>query len=91
MIAVDGGVTQIGVTDIVVINKGRREGLEAGHVLAIYQAGELVFDQVAKENVRLPDVRAGLALVFESFEKASYALVLKSNLPLNVMDKVKNP
>ena len=91
MIAVDGGVTQIGTTDIVVLNKGLRDGLEVGHVLAIYQTGELVFDKVAQENVRLPDVRAGLAMVFESFDKASYALVLKSNRPLKVLDKVKNP
>ena len=91
MIAVDGGVTQIGTTDIVVLNKGLRDGLDVGHVLAIYQTGELVFEKVAQENVRLPDVRAGLAMVFESFEKASYALVLKSNRPLKVLDKVKNP
>lgn len=91
MIAVDGGVTQIGSTDIVVINKGKRDGLEVGHVLALYQTGELVFDQVAQENVLLPDSRAGLAMVFESFEKASYAIVLKSNRVLKVMDKVKNP
>ncbi|RLQ22090.1 LysM peptidoglycan-binding domain-containing protein [Seongchinamella sediminis] len=91
MIAVDGGVTQIGTTDIVVLNKGLRDGLEVGHVLAIYQTGELVFDKVAEENVRLPDVRAGLAMVFEVFDKASYALVLKSNRPLKVLDKVKNP
>ena len=91
MIAVDGGVTQIGTTDIVVLNKGLRDGLEVGHVLAVYQTGELVFDKVAQENVRLPDVRAGLAMVFESFDKASYALVLKSNRPLKVLDKVKNP
>ena len=82
MIAVDGGVSQIGTTDIVVINKGAREGLEVGNVLAIYQAGQLVFDQVA---------RAGLAMIFEVEEKASYALVLKANRPLKVMDKVKNP
>ena len=91
MIAVDGGVTQIGTTDIVVLNKGARDGLEIGHVLAIYQAGELVFDKVAEENVRLPDARAGLAMVFEVYEKASYALVLKSNRVLKVGDKVKNP
>ena len=91
MIAVDGGVTQIGTTDIVVINKGAREGLEIGNVLAIYQAGALVFDEVARNNVRLPDTRAGLAMVFEVNEKASYALVLKANRPLKVMDKVKNP
>jgi len=91
MIAIDGGVTQIGTWDIVVLNKGDREGLEVGHVLAIYQTGEVVFDEVAQTNVNLPDVRAGLAMVFEVADKASYALVLKSNRPLKVMDKVKNP
>ena len=91
MIAVDGGLTQIGEMSIVVVNKGRREGLEIGHVVAVYQAGDLVFDKVAEENVRLPDTRAGLAMIFESFEKASYAVILKASRPLKVMDKIKNP
>ncbi|MEM1403922.1 MAG: LysM peptidoglycan-binding domain-containing protein [Pseudomonadota bacterium] len=91
MIAVDGGVSQIGTTDIVVINKGAREGMEVGNVLAIYQTGAVVFDEVARNNVQLPDERAGLAMIFEVAEKASYALVLKANRPLKVMDKVKNP
>ena len=91
MIAVDGGLTQIGDMSIVVVNRGRRDGLQIGDVLAVYQAGGLVFDKVAEENVRLPDTRAGLAMVFESFEKASYAVILKASRPLKVMDKVKNP
>jgi len=91
MIAVPGGVTQIGTNDIVVLNKGSRDGLEVGQVLAVYQVGELVFDTVAQENVLLPDVRAGLAMVFEVFDKASYAIILKSDKPLKVGDKVKNP
>ena len=91
MIAVDGGVSQIGTTDIVVLNKGARDGLERGHVLAIYQAGGMAFDEIARNNVRLPDTRAGLAMVFEVAEKASYALVLKASRVLKVMDKVKNP
>jgi len=91
MIAVDGGVTQIGSSDIVVINKGARDGLEVGNILAVYQAGEVVFDKLAEQNVQLPDSRAGLAMVFEVYDKASYALVLKSSRPLKVMDKVKNP
>ncbi|WP_052094574.1 LysM peptidoglycan-binding domain-containing protein [Pseudohaliea rubra] len=91
MIAVDGGVSQIGTTDIVVLNKGARDGLERGHVLAIYKAGAMQFDEIARDNVRLPDVRAGLAMVFEVSEKASYALVLKASRVLKVMDKVKNP
>ncbi|MAT94257.1 MAG: peptidoglycan-binding protein [Halioglobus sp.] len=91
MIAVDGGLSQIGEMSIVVINKGKRDGLQIGHVLAVYQSGPLVFDKVSETNVKLPDTRAGLAMVFEAFEKASYALVLKASRPLKVMDKVKNP
>lgn len=91
MIAVDGGVSQIGTLDIVVLNRGARDGLDIGHVLAIYQTGGLVFDEVARENVQLPDTRAGLCMVFEVAERASYAIVLKANRPLKVMDKVKNP
>jgi len=91
MIAVDGGLTQIGEMSIVVLNKGKRDGLRIGHVLAVYQTGELVFDQVAQDNVKLPDVRAGLAMVFESFEKASYAIILKASRPLKVMDQMKRP
>ena len=91
MVAVDGGLSQIGSMDIVVLNKGKRDGLEIGHVLAVYQAGELVFDKVTESNVQLPDKRAGLAMVFEAFEKASYAIVLKSSRSLKILDKVKNP
>lgn len=91
MIAVDGGVSQIGSGNIVVLNKGARDGIEIGYVLATYQTGELVFDSVANENVRLPDVRAGLLLVFEVAERVSYGLILKANRPLKVMDKVRRP
>ena len=55
------------------------------------QSGELVYDELAGENVKLPDSRAGLTMVFEVFEKASYAIVLKANRPLKILDKVKNP
>jgi hypothetical protein len=91
MIAVDGGVSQIGTTDIVVLNKGARDGLEIGHVLAIYQTGEVVYDRIAGGNVQLPDERAGLLMVFDAYEKVSYGIVLKANRPLKIMDKVKNP
>lgn len=91
MIAVDGGVTQIGTLDVVAINRGEREGMAPGIVLAIYQAGELVRDPITSKNVRIPDARAGLLMVFRTFEKMSYGIVLKSNRPLQVMDKVSNP
>ena len=91
MLAVEGGVTQIGTLDIVAINRGARDGMEEGYVLAIYQTGEVVRDEITNEKVQIPDVRAGLLMVFRTFEKMSYGIVLKSNRPLAVYDKVTEP
>jgi|TARA_R110002072_G_scaffold199743_2_gene357426 hypothetical protein len=91
MIAVEGGLTQIGDMSVVVINKGKRDGMEIGNVLAVYQAGDYVFDKIAQSNVFLPDTRVGLAMVYESFEKISYAIILKTSRVLQVGDLVKNP
>ena len=91
IIAVEGGVSQIGQMDVVVLNKGAREELQEGHVLAIYKTGELVRDQVANEVVRVPDRRAGLLMIFRTFDRVSYALVLKAQSPLAVGDKIRNP
>lgn len=91
IVAVEGGVTQVGTMDIVVLNKGERDGLEIGNVMAIYKTGEVVRDEVTSDLVQLPDQRAGLLMVFRTFNKMSYGLVLNANSPLAVMDKVHNP
>jgi len=91
MVAVDGGVTQIGYMDIVTINRGGRDALAVGDVLAIYQTGERVVDPLLGDTVQLPDVRAGVVMLFSIYEKASYGLVLSASRPLSVGDKVKNP
>ncbi|MDX1799853.1 MAG: LysM peptidoglycan-binding domain-containing protein [Marinobacter sp.] len=91
MIAVEGGVTQIGQYDVVVINRGTREGLKVGNVLAVYRSGNMARDPYTKEMVELPSERAGLLMVFQTYEKLSYGLVLKSGRPLSIGDRVKNP
>lgn len=91
IIAVEGGVTQVGHMNVVVLNRGSREGLAPGHVMAIYQKGELVRDDIANEVIRVPDVRSGILMVFRSFEKVSYALVLKAERALRIGDRVQNP
>ena len=91
MLAVSGGGTQIGTMDVVAINRGTREGMQEGYVLAIYQTGEIVRDGIRNEKVQIPDMRAGLLMVFRTFEKMSYGIVLKSNRPLAVNDKVTEP
>ncbi|MEZ5558559.1 MAG: LysM peptidoglycan-binding domain-containing protein [Pseudomonadales bacterium] len=91
IISVFGGVTQVGAYDVVVLNRGEREGMEVGNVLAIYKRGALARDRIAKETIRLPSERAGLLMVFRTFEKLSYGLVLATERPLAVGDEVRNP
>ncbi|RJG12703.1 LysM peptidoglycan-binding domain-containing protein [Pseudomonas cavernicola] len=85
------GVTQIGQFDVVTLNKGRRDGLTEGNVLAVYKTGETVRDRITGELVKIPDERAGLLMVFRTYDKLSYGLVLGATRQLAVMDKVQNP
>ena len=91
MISVDGGVSQIGQFDVVAINRGEREGLKPGNVMAVLKSGNLVRDPVTNETIELPSERAGLMMVFQTYEKMSYGLILQATRPLSVGDKVTNP
>jgi len=91
IISVFDGVSQVGQYQVVVLNRGEREGLEVGHALSVYQAGDVVRDIVSidpKDSVTLPDEYAGITLVFKTFEKVSYAIVMKANRAIHVGDKV---
>lgn len=94
IIAVIDGVSQIGQFQTVVLNKGDQDGLETGHVLAVYQHGKTVRDAFGKnrgEKVTLPDLRAGIVLVYRTFDRVSYALVMESDRDMAVYDAVRNP
>lgn len=91
MISVDGGVSQIGQYDVVAINRGEREGLKSGNVLAVMKSGNLVRDPVTGETIELPSERAGLLMVFQTNEKMSYGLILQATRALSVGDRVTNP
>lgn len=90
IISIYGGVSQAGQNTIVTINKGRRDGVENGHVLALYHKGEVIEDSDGKP-LALPDVRYGLLFVFRTFDKVSYALVMQTHLPAELMDIAKTP
>lgn len=91
MISVESGVGNIGQYNVVVVNRGSREGVKEGNVLAIYKAGGLVRDPYTKEKIELPAERAGLMMIFRVFDKISYGLILKATRPLKVMDEVRTP
>ena len=91
IIAVENGVKNVGAMDIIAINRGERDGLMVGDVLAISQTGEVVRDKVKNELVQLPDVRSGMMIVFRTFEKMAFGLVVVADRPLSVGDKIRNP
>ena len=87
IIDIPKGVTQIGVLDAVTLNKGRRDGLVEGQLLTVIKAGATVRDALSGMPTPLPDERAGTLLVFRTYEKLSYALVLSVSRSLAVQDR----
>ncbi len=87
-------VRYAGQNQVVVINKGLRDGIENGHVLALQSTGRQMLDKTQKERgelIKLPDERNGLAMVFRPFDRVSYALVMQIDDPVQVGDKLINP
>lgn len=91
IIAVFDGVAQIGQYQVVVLNVGRQDDIDAGHVLAVNQRGGKVKDIVSGGSVKLPDERAGEVMVFRVFERVSYALVMRATKAIHIHDQVTNP
>jgi hypothetical protein len=95
IMAVVDGVYQIAQYQVVVINRGTRDGLEPGHVLSVWQSGEKVSDPhdsgLLPKKVRLPDERTGVSMVFRTYDRISYALIMEATSEIHVLDKVRNP
>jgi hypothetical protein len=105
IISVADGVELIGQYQIVVINRGTRHGLEVGNVLAVDQAGDIVKDRFATGSglgklrqtstfapkVKLPDERAGMLLVFKTFDRVSYGLIIGASGAMHILDIVRTP
>jgi hypothetical protein len=99
VMSVYGGVGKVGEAgpqSIITINRGRKDGLEVGHVLALYTRGGSVRD-VSKASgatdarIELPNERAGLAFVFRTFDRVAYALVMRVSRPVRPLDVVQTP
>ena len=78
---------------VVAINRGSKDGMETGHVLAIQKAGVRIIDKTVatRDPLRLPDERNGLLMVFRTFERVSYGLILEITEGVRVGDRLVNP
>jgi hypothetical protein len=87
-------VALAGQNQVIVINKGTADGIEAGHVMALLRAGATLNDRSQpgqRTDIKLPNERNGLVMVFRPFERLSYALILETNEGVKVGDRVVNP
>jgi LysM domain-containing protein len=102
IMAVSDGVSVIGQYEVVVINRGARDGLVPGNVLAVYEAGQEIRDtankgflgsmsRLAAPKVRLPDERSGTFMVFKTFDNMSYGLIMEATTIIRIADRVENP
>ncbi|MFA6970858.1 MAG: LysM peptidoglycan-binding domain-containing protein [Gallionella sp.] len=89
VISIYGGVTQGGQNTVITLNKGERDGLQSGHVLALSSKGRIVKSE--GKDVAMPDERYGLLFVFRVFDKVSYALVMQTRLPVQLLDFAQTP
>jgi len=89
-----GGVSEGGRASIVSLNRGRNDGLEVGHVLALFRnrvSSAIDQDTMRRVDTPIPEERYALVFVFRVFNGVSYALVLESSKPVTIGDYARNP
>jgi len=91
-----GKVGEAGPQQIVTINRGRADGIEVGHVLALYALGGTVRDVTKRRGgedalIKVPDERSGVLFVFRVFDRVSYGLIMHITRPVSPLDVVRTP
>lgn len=80
---------------VAVIAGGTREGIEPGHVMGVQQSGRLVEDNFSvkgqSKQLQLPSEQSGVMLIFKTFEKVSYGLIMQAHRPIYIGDTAVNP
>jgi hypothetical protein len=93
IITIYGEAISAGQNQIVTINRGNKDGVERGHVMALWRDGARVPDTTdsAKPLMKLPDERIGTLFVFRVFDRVSYALIIQSEDPVKPGDRFSQP
>ena len=93
IVSIYGDSITAGQNQIVALNRGAGDGMERGHVLALWRAGDRVIDKTdaSRPTIKLPDERHGLLFVFRVFDRMSYALILSVKEPVKPGDHFTQP
>jgi LysM repeat protein len=93
IISIYSGLAETGTQSVVTLNRGARQGMQVGYVLALLDTGATVRDRTVtpNETIRLPDERIGAMFVFRVFDEIAYALVLRVTRPVRIGDRFTEP
>ena len=93
IVSIYGDSLTAGQNQIVALNKGANDGMERGHVLALWRTGAKVIDRTepSAPTIKLPDERHGMLFVFRVFDRMSYALILSVKDPVKPGDRFTQP
>jgi len=83
--------TELGALSIIAINLGERESVDEGTVFRIKSQGRVKKDPVTGGKYTIPEEPVGLAMVFRTFEKVSYAIVTNTERQVEPGDILVSP
>lgn len=83
--------TELGALSVVAVNLGNRDQMRPGDVLRVFSQSRIREDPLNGERYTIPEEEVGLALVFRTFEKVSYAIVTDSKRQVLPGDRVRSP
>ena len=84
VLATSGQRSGVGLYQIVSLNAGTNQGVEAGNVFSAFRLGQITKDRIGfrygsfseEAAPRLPETYDGLVMVFRTFEDISYGMVM---------------
>lgn len=99
VIAFADAMDAAGPRQVVALSIGAKDGVDNGQTFAIFQPGETIHDDVASsswsrgsgERVTLPDEFVGHVMVFRTFDRVSYGLVMDGLRPVHRGDRLVMP
>ncbi len=95
VISLFNAIALVGQYQVIVLDVGTQQGIRRGDILQIKQRGHLIHDRYATINespeIRLPNTRTGLAMVFQPYKRISYALIMSATRPIEIGDIITNP
>lgn len=91
ILAANNAVAEIGPKTIVAISLGRKDGVEEGNVLRVMRHAGKRRDPVTRRTFKLPDEESGLVMVFRTFDRISYGLIMSATQSIHINDAVVTP